>query len=83
MGTGPRRAVALASFSLLFDLASLLVRRMLEIIQEISKAGLELQGGKRPLWASFSKMPAERGRASVAGSVKRIVVHHHGCAMAG
>ena len=60
-----------------FDLATLLVRRMLEIIQEISKAGLELQGGKRPLWASFSKMPAERGRASVAGS------HHQGCAWLG
>ena len=45
---------------------------MLEIIQDINKTGLELQDGK----ASFSKTPAERGRASVAGSVKKIVMHH-------
>ena len=46
--------------------------KSMEIIQDINKTGLELQDGK----ASFSKTPAERGRASVAGSVKKIVMHH-------
>eukprot|EP00439_Symbiodinium_sp_Y106_P041235 s4246_g5.t1 len=51
-------------------------RRMLEVIQEINKASLALEGGRRPLRASFSKTPAERGRASVAGSIKKIVMNH-------
>ena len=75
--TGPRRAVALANFHARQDeSASDLRRRMLEIIQEINKASLQLQGGKRALWASFSRTPAERGRASVAGSIKKVVMNH-------
>ncbi|CAE7428891.1 unnamed protein product [Symbiodinium sp. CCMP2456] len=49
---------------------------MLEILQEVNRAELALEGGKRSLWSSFSKTPVERGRASVAGSIKKIVMGH-------
>ena len=48
----------------------------LDVVQEINRAELALQGGKRSLWASFSRTPAERGRASVAGCIKKVVAHH-------
>ncbi|CAE7223910.1 unnamed protein product [Symbiodinium sp. CCMP2592] len=75
--TGPRRAVALCNFTQRSsESPPELRRRMLELVQEINKADLALQGGRRNLWCSFSRSPAERGRASVAGCVKKIVAHH-------
>ena len=49
---------------------------MLEVVQEVNKSSLALQGGKRSLWCSFSRSPAERGKASVAGCIKKIVANH-------
>ena len=75
--TGPRRAVALCNFSLRRgEQFPDLRRRMLEVVQEVNKSGLALQGGKRSLWCSFSRSPAERGKASVAGCIKKIVANH-------
>ncbi|CAE7455558.1 unnamed protein product [Symbiodinium sp. CCMP2592] len=75
--TGPRRAVALSNFVVRGgENQGDLRKRMLDIVQEVNRAKLTLQGGKRPLWASISKTPEERGRAALAGVTKKLVMNH-------
>ena len=73
--TGARRSVALCQFRQRADEGTDQPRaRMLHVIQIINASKVELAGGARPLWASFSKTPAERGRASLAAVVRKIIL---------
>ena len=73
--TGARRSVALCQFRQRADEGTDQPRaRMLHVIQIINASKVELAGGARPLWASFSKAPAERGRASLAAVVRKIIL---------
>ena len=75
--TGPRRSVALCNFQQrssegLGDTRG----RMLEIITAVNSAKALLTGGDRPLWCSFSRTPEERGKASLPGFTKKVVMAH-------
>ena len=73
--TGARRSVALCQFRRREGEGDEQPRgRMLHIIQVIGASKVELAGGARPLWASFSKTPAERGRASLASAVRKVIL---------
>ncbi|CAE7233474.1 unnamed protein product [Symbiodinium sp. CCMP2592] len=72
--TGARRSVALCPFKRRAHEAESDTRaRMLEIIQVVGASKVEIEGAVRPLWASFSKSPEERGRAALAAVVRKVV----------
>ena len=75
--TGPRRSVSLANFEKRAgeDVGDVR-KRMLRVLQVINAAKVELEGGARVLWCSFSRSPAERGRAAVAAVVKKALMRH-------
>ena len=73
--TGARRSVALCQFRARPQEAPGEARqRMLHVIQVINTAKLEMEGGVRPLWASFSKSPEERGRSALAAIVRKAIL---------
>ena len=75
--TGARRSVALCQFRTRAQESPGDARqRMLHVIQTVNAAKLEMEGGSRPLWASFSKSPEERGRAALAAVVRKIILQH-------
>ena len=73
--TGARRSVSLCQFRAGPNETQGEARqRMLHVVQVVNAAKLELEGGVRPLWCSFSKSPEERGRAALAALVKKAVL---------
>ena len=73
--TGPRRSVALCNFQPRDrESASDTRARMMSIISAVNGAQAQLVGGEKPLWCSFSRTPEERGRASVPGFVKKVIM---------
>ncbi|CAE7462659.1 unnamed protein product [Symbiodinium necroappetens] len=75
--TGPRRSVALCNFQPRErESASDTRSRMMTIINAVNAAQAHLVGGEKPLWCSFSRTPEERGRASIPGFVKKVVMTH-------
>ena len=73
--TGACRSVALCQFRRRAHEEDSEVRqRMVGIMQIINASQVNLQGGARPLWCSFSKSPEERGRAAVAAAVRKTVL---------
>ncbi|CAE7946668.1 unnamed protein product, partial [Symbiodinium sp. KB8] len=48
--------------------------RMMAVISAVNGAQAQLVGGEKPLWCSFSRTPEERGRASVPGFVKKVIM---------
>ncbi|CAE7637766.1 NLRC3 [Symbiodinium microadriaticum] len=73
--TGARRSVSLCQFRARPNETQGEARqRMLHVVQTVNSAKLELEGGVRPLWCSFSKSPEERGRAALAAVVKKAVL---------
>ena len=72
--TGARRSVALCSFRRRSgEDEGQLRERMIRILQAVNASKVSLEGAARPLWCSFSKSPAERGKASLAAVVKKAV----------
>ena len=49
---------------------------MLGVLQVVNASKVQLEGSQKPLWAAFSKTPAERGRAALASVVKKAVMRH-------
>ncbi|CAE7216041.1 unnamed protein product [Symbiodinium sp. CCMP2592] len=75
--TGPRRSVAMANFvSRAHEKDGDVRVRMMKVLQTTNNAKVELQGGVKSLWCSFSRSPLERGRAAVAAVVKKAVMRH-------
>ncbi|CAE7762198.1 unnamed protein product [Symbiodinium sp. CCMP2592] len=73
--TGPRRSIAMTNFQQRPGESEGAVRdRMMKVLLTVNNARVELQGGNRPMWCSFSRTPAERGRAAVAALVKKAVM---------
>ncbi|CAE7889037.1 unnamed protein product, partial [Symbiodinium necroappetens] len=73
--TGARRSVALCPFKQRPGEDHSGPRdRMLHIVQVVNSSKVTLEGAARPLWATFSKTPAERGRASWATIVRKVVL---------
>ena len=73
--TGARRSVALCQFKRrAHETESDLRQRMIRVIQVINTSQVQLEGAARPLWASFSKSPEERGRAALAAVVRKAVL---------
>ncbi|CAE7229646.1 Pol, partial [Symbiodinium necroappetens] len=73
--TGARRSVALCQFKKRAHESDGDARqRMLRVIQVINASQVKLEGAVRPLWASFSKSPEERGRAALAAVVRKAVL---------
>ena len=72
--TGARRSVALCNFRRRQGEDEGMLRdRMLRVLQTINTSKVNMDGATRPLWSSFSKTPAERGRASLAAVVRKTV----------
>eukprot|EP00439_Symbiodinium_sp_Y106_P024539 s2410_g3.t1 len=72
--TGARRSVALCQFKRRETEQEDQPRgRMMEVIQVINNSKVVLEGGDRALWCSFSKSPQERGKASLAAAVRKVV----------
>ena len=72
--TGARRSVALCTFRRRQgEDEGMLRERMIGVLQTINSSKVSMDGAVRPLWSSFSKTPAERGRASLAAAVKKTV----------
>ena len=75
--TGARRSVALCQFRRRASETDSEVRqRMLGVLQVVNASKVQLEGSQKPLWAAFSKTPAERGRAALASVVKKAVMRH-------
>ncbi|CAE7029602.1 Pol [Symbiodinium sp. CCMP2592] len=75
--TGPRRSVALCNFMIRQgEDAGGARQRMLKVLQAVNGARVEVEGCAKPLWCSFSRSPAERGRAAVAAIVKKVLMTH-------
>ena len=73
--TGARRSVALCQFRRRAQETDGDVRqRMIHVIQVINTSQVQLEGAARPLWASFSKSPEERGRAALAAVVRKAIL---------
>ncbi|CAE7263415.1 unnamed protein product [Symbiodinium sp. CCMP2456] len=73
--TGLRRSVALCNFRRRDGETDDRCReRMLKVLQTVSAAKVELEGGHKALWSSFSKSPEERGRAALAALVKKCIL---------
>ncbi|CAE7944693.1 unnamed protein product [Symbiodinium sp. KB8] len=73
--TGARRSVALCQFKRRANEADPDVRqRMLHVLQVVNASKVQLEGSQKPLWAAFSKTPAERGRAALAAVVRKAVM---------
>ncbi|CAE7349524.1 unnamed protein product [Symbiodinium sp. CCMP2592] len=73
--TGARRSVALCVFKRRPSEGDDEPRsRMLRIMQVVNAGQVQIEGAVKPLWASFSKSPEERGRAAVAAVVRKIVL---------
>ncbi|CAE7037043.1 unnamed protein product [Symbiodinium sp. CCMP2592] len=72
--TGARRSVALCNFKRRQCEDGDEPRgRMMHVLQTINSSRVVLEGAEKPLWASFSKTPEERGRASLAAAVRKVV----------
>ncbi|CAE7715728.1 Pol, partial [Symbiodinium sp. CCMP2592] len=75
--TGPRRSVAMANFSLRpAEREGDPRQRMMKVLQAVNAGKVQLEGAAKTLWCSFSRTPAERGRAAVTAVVKKIVMRH-------
>ena len=75
--TGPRRSVALCNFQQRErESAGDTRARMMTVINAVNGARAQLVGGEKQLWCSFSRTPEERGKASIPGFVKKVVVTH-------
>ncbi|CAE7563884.1 KIN14I [Symbiodinium sp. KB8] len=75
--TGARRSVALCQFRRRANQSDSEVRqRMLHVLQVVNASKVQLEGSQKPMWAAFSKTPAERGRAALASVVKKAVMQH-------
>ena len=73
--TGARRSVALCQFKKRAHEADSDVRqRMLHVLQVVNASKVQLEGSQKPLWAAFSKTPAERGRAALTAVVRKAVM---------
>ena len=73
--TGARRSVALCQFRRRAGEADGETKqRMLRVVQTINAAKVHIEGAPRPLWASFSKSPEERGRGALTAVVKKSVM---------
>ena len=73
--TGARRSVASCQFRRRPQEGDGETRqRMLRVIQIVNDSKVNIQGAPRPLWASFSKSPEERGRAALAAVVRKSVL---------
>ena len=73
--TGARRSVSLCTFrKRAGEDEGHLRDRMLRVLQTINSSKVVLDGAARPLWCAFSKSPAERGRASLATVVRKVVL---------
>ena len=47
---------------------------MFHVFQTINSSMVTLEGVPKPLWCSVSKSPEERGRASLAAVIRRVVI---------
>ena len=73
--TGARRSVALCNFRWRPSESDDEPRsRMLRVLQVINASQVALEGAVKPLWCSFSKSPEERGRASLAAVVRKVIL---------
>ena len=75
--TGARRSVALCQFKRRgHETDGDTRQRMIQIIQVVNTSKVQLEGSQKPMWATFSKTPEERGRASLAAVVRKAVMRH-------
>ncbi|CAE7911667.1 unnamed protein product, partial [Symbiodinium necroappetens] len=75
--TGPRRSIALPNFKPRQGEGPSEVRsRMMEVLTAVNGAQAQLVGAEKTLWCSFSRSPEERGKASLTGVVKKVVMTH-------
>ena len=73
--TGAHRSVSLCTFRRRTGEDEGLLRdRMLHVLQTVNASKVTLDEAARPLWCSFSKSPAERGKASLAAAVRKVVL---------
>ncbi|CAE7242656.1 unnamed protein product [Symbiodinium sp. CCMP2592] len=76
--TGARRSVALCNFRRRAHEGSDEPRgRMMQIVQAINASQVTITGAPKPLWASFSKTPEERGKAAVVSAVRKVLLRLH------
>ncbi|CAE7196595.1 unnamed protein product [Symbiodinium sp. CCMP2592] len=75
--TGPRRSVAMVNFHLRpSEREGDPRQRMMKVLQTVNAGKVQLEGAAKTLWCSFSRTPAERGRASVTALIKKTVMRH-------
>ncbi|CAE7346755.1 unnamed protein product [Symbiodinium microadriaticum] len=73
--TGARRSVALCAFKKRPNEEDMDVRsRMFHVLQTVNSSMVTIEGAPRPLWCSVSKSPEERGRASLAAVIRKVVI---------
>ncbi|CAE7776408.1 unnamed protein product [Symbiodinium sp. CCMP2592] len=51
--------------------------RMMQVVQAVNASQVTISGAAKPLWATFSKTPEERGKAAVVSAVRKVVQRLH------